>query len=439
MHGFYIFLNIVLNYCLRLFYRRVGSNGTPKELFGSTIYVCNHPASFMDPLIIGAFGMPVVYFMTRADVFNKATQSIFKAAHMLPIYRERDGVSTISANEKVFKKCAQLLNNRKNLLIFGEGETDDVFQRKLKPIKKGAARIGFLALETCNWEKKIYIAASGINYEAPNQMQSVVFIKTSPKICLNEFKESYLENPSKTITEVTNLIAKILEEQIIHVENKEWHTLVESVFKISQKGMVIYSNKNKKSLFNHWKYAKKMANLINDLAVKDPSLLEVLSTKMTNYFYAVKNAKVSDQVIYYLNKKGNVDLVRPLLKSILLFPFAILGFLHCALPYFLVKRFTEKTFKRPVFWGSVKMLVGMAVMGIINIPVIFLFHAFIIESYLLSISYYLIIGLFGLASILFLHQLTIIKNSLLTSRKDLRPLIKQRYELYQEIEKLGIE
>jgi len=146
MHPFYAIIYAVLSYTLRIFYpRRLTVNG-PKERLGSTIYVSNHTASFMDPLVVARFAKPIVFFMTRSDVFTKTTTPFLTAVHMLPIYRQHDGEDTKKKNEEVFERCSTILKKGKNLLIFGEGFTDDVFIRRLKPVKKGAVRIGFLTL-----------------------------------------------------------------------------------------------------------------------------------------------------------------------------------------------------------------------------------------------------------------------------------------------------
>ena len=433
MHGFYLFLKVILNYSLRLFYRKIDAIGTPNEYFGSTIYVCNHPASFMDPLILGAMRKPVVFFMTRADVFNKATQPIFRAAHMLPIYRERDGVATKSANEQVFETCAELLIKKRNLLLFGEGFTDDVFERRLKPLKKGAARIGFLTLEKSNWEKPIYMAATGLNYEAPNKMRSVVFLKTSEKICLNDYKEKYLENPSKTIVEVTNRMAQLLEEQVIHVQNERWFKLVEQVLQITQKGIITYVDSKKTTLFNKWTFSKKIANWVNEKEETNSEQLETLEKATNAYYQKLDKNGIKDELIAGLSSSGKLNFFEPILKVLLLLPFALVGFIHCLIPYLLVKRFTEKSFKRPVFWGSVKMLVGMIVMGIVNIPMIFIVQSFF-GSYLIGFVYYVFIGLFGLSSYHFIQEITQLKSKLYARKSNLYSLKKERIELEKMIE-----
>ena len=184
MRFLYFVMYYILNYTLRLYFRNIKVHNKPSK-FGKTIYVSNHAASFMDPLVIAAFNRSVVYFLTRSDVFTPFTKPIFWIAHMLPIYRQRDGVNTKEKNNEVFKKCTETLLRNRNLLIFGEGVTDDQFVRRLKPLKKGALRIGFTTLEACDWKENVYIAAIGCNYSNPSRFRSYLLIKNSKPILLN--------------------------------------------------------------------------------------------------------------------------------------------------------------------------------------------------------------------------------------------------------------
>lgn len=117
MRFFYFMLKITLPYTTRMYYPRQKIINEPKERFGRTIYVSNHTASFMDPLVVAGLRRPIVFFMTRSDVFTPVTKPILWAAHMLPIYREHDGEDTKGKNAEVFRKCAKVLSFGRNLLI----------------------------------------------------------------------------------------------------------------------------------------------------------------------------------------------------------------------------------------------------------------------------------------------------------------------------------
>ena len=117
MRFFFFLFYLVLVYTLRFYFRHIKVINKPKR-FSRTIYVSNHPAAFMDPLLIASCNRAVVFFMTRSDVFNAFTRPIFWTAHMLPIYRQRDGVDTKIKNLEVFRKSSEILLRNRSLLVF---------------------------------------------------------------------------------------------------------------------------------------------------------------------------------------------------------------------------------------------------------------------------------------------------------------------------------
>lgn len=436
MRLLYFLLYITLNYTLRIFYPRIKTVNTPKGYFGRTIYVSNHAASFMDPLVVASLRKPIVFFMTRSDVFNKFTRPFLWAAHMLPIYRQQDGVDTKDENNKVFDKCTKILSFGRNLLIFGEGFTDDIFVRRLKPVKKGAVRIGFTALETLNWKKKIYIAAVGCNYSDPNQMRSDILISTSDRFCLNDYKDQYLENPNKAIADVTKRVELLMQEQITHVENVKWGEFHENIMKLTRKGMNALHSDTSISLIKRWHYSQNLAKWLNNQNEEQLEQLQSLKDEMDKYFSLLRKMRINENYVHEVYIHHKLSRINELVKMILLFPFALLGFIHCAVPYLLVKRFTEKSFKRKVFWGSVKLLLGTFTIGFLNIPVIFLFHNLIYPSYWLGIAYFLSIGLFGLAAYVWYGNFVQFKEKGVVSKADLSKILSKRKDLIEKIHTL---
>lgn len=435
MRLIYLILYFSLPYALRIFYRQVRTVNSPKEWFGRTIYVSNHPASFMDPLVIAALRNPIVFFMTRSDVFTPISRPLLWASHMLPIYRQHDGVDTKDKNMETFDKCKAVLKGGRNLLIFGEGFTDDTPIRRLKPVKKGAARIGFTTLESLNWSKKIYLAAVGNNYTEPNQMRSDLLISTSEKICLNDYKELYLSNPNKAISDVTKLLEKLMKDQITHVEDVSLTTFHEQMMMISRKGMNAYSYDASLPLKSRWEFSRKLALWLNQQETLNESLIS-LKNDLDAYFKLIKKFKIADHYIYEKGEKKSIKRSIDVLKIIFLFPIALLGFLHCGLIYYGIKRFVEKSFKRKVFWGSTKLILGVVLLGLLNIPTIFLFEAFIYPSYLLGFVYYAFIGVFGFAAYEWVLSIKRFKEKGIINKADLSKFIAKRKDLEIKVAEL---
>ncbi len=437
MRLIYFLLYITLPLTNRLYFKRRKTYNAPKGLYGRTIYVSNHASSFLDPIIVASSIQPIVFFMTRADVFSPLIKPIAWATHMLPIYRQQDGEGNNSKNEKIFKRCAKILSFGRNLLIFGEGFTDDVFIRRLKPVKKGAVRIGFIALEEMNWRKNVYVAAIGCNYTDPNYLRSDLLISTSNKICLNDYKKAFIDNPNKVINELTKKIEILMREQITHVENINWAPFHENVMQLTRKGMNSINYDPSIPLEKRWRYSQGLANWMNEIKLDEHPELIQLKTETEAYFNLLKKVKIREEYIYEAQTNTKINRTKELLFLTFMFPFAFLGMIHCYIPYILVKRFTEKTFKRRVFWSSVKMLLGKLSMAIFNIPVLFVFYHFIYPSNWLSITYYVLgIPICGLIAYLYSRKITIFQTKGKLQKTDLTKFVEKRNSLLVEIERI---
>jgi hypothetical protein len=433
---FYFLLWVTMQYALRIYFKTVKTVHAPKGLFGRTIYVSNHAASFMDPLVVAGLNRPIVFFMTRSDVFTPLANPFLRSAHMLPIYRQQDGEDTKAKNDAVFAKCVNILNWGRNLLIFGEGFTDDQFVRRLKPVKKGAARIGFQTLESTNWEKKIYLAGIGCNYTHPNRMRSEILLETSDKICLNDYKEAYLQKPSKVINEVTKLLEVKMQECITHVKDFELCEAHENILMFSRKGMHPDCFDDHMPLVERKKHSVIVAGYINDKSAEIKRALIEWSERVNLYKQTLKESFIAENEVYEWSKKKSISKGGILLKLILLSPFAILGALHCYLPYIFVKTWVENSFRRPVFYGSVKLLLGMITIGLLNIPVIFLISHLFECSIWIGFAYYSSIGLLFLAFYTFRTELKKHNRRHKIKEKDLETLVKVRAKLISELKEL---
>ena len=433
MRLLYFILFCTLRYSLRIFYPRLKTINSPGNMFGRTIYVSNHAASFMDPLVVASFRPPIVFFLTRSDVFTKLTKPFLWAAHMLPIYRQQDGVDTKDENIRTFDECTKILKYGRNLLIFGEGFTDDVFIRRLKPVKKGAVRIGFYSLEKLNWKKKIYIAAVGCNYSDPNEMRSDLLISTSKRICLNDYRQEYEENPIKVINELTREIELLMREQITHVEDIDNLNFHENIMKLTRKGMNAKHSNTSIPLVKRWHYSQKLANWLNDRAENQLTELRSLKEELHDYFNLLGKLNVNENYLHELSLNHRINRIKELILLIVLSPTALLGLFHCGLPYLFVKRYVERSFKRKVFWGSVKLLLGMISMGILNIPFIFVIRYFIYPNYWVAFGYYALIGLFGLSAYMWWRNFIRYREKGIIRHTDLSKIINKRGELIEKI------
>lgn len=143
------------------------------------LIACNHPNSFFDAILIAVHYPKPIYFLARGDAFNKPlVAKLLKAINLIPIYRLSEGKENLNKNDATFKKCIELLSENKSILIFSEGLC--VNEWKLRPLKKGTARLSLMALE--NQIANLKIQPTNINYSSFNK---------NPKVAEINFNEEF--------------------------------------------------------------------------------------------------------------------------------------------------------------------------------------------------------------------------------------------------------
>ena len=112
---------------------------------------------------------------------------------------------------------------------------------------------------------------------------------------------------------------------------------------------------------------------------------------MQDYFEGLKLRNIDDQTLYDAthNKIG----FGAYLGQLLLLPIFLFGAIHCGLFYFAIKRFVEAKFKRPVFWGSTKLVMMILILGNLNLLLFFLLPQYI--GAWLTLVYFLFIPFSG--------------------------------------------
>ncbi|MEN9303813.1 MAG: hypothetical protein RL264_2242 [Bacteroidota bacterium] len=398
---------VSVTYAMNLYFRVVVTINRPRKFYNRTIYASNHASSFMDPLVIGGFNRALVFFMTRSDVFTTFSRPFLWAAHMLPIYRQQDGVDTKEKNMEVFREVYKILKSKRSPLIFAEGFTDDVFVRRLKPIKKGAARMGFSALDACDWKMDIKMAAVGCNYTNPHLIRSSLLIKTSDEFSLLEYADVYRENPGLAINQVTERLNRHMLDQITHVEREEWCDFHEHIMTITGKGMHEELDGNKIDLKERFRYSKELANWLNEFDNELSQELEQLKGDLASFFSILYKNHLPLSALKDASVKNSKWFLLHLLKLLLLLPFSILGCLHIAPAFLVAKKFVEKKFKRSVFWGSAKMLISLIIAGLYNIVLVTVVASYLDVEWYFGTLYYFSIGVFWWA---FLESRQIIRK-----------------------------
>ncbi len=171
----YAAVKVMARLALPLFARRIViTNPERLQTGGPLLLAVNHPNSFLDAILLGAYMRYPVHFITRGDVFKKAwVRRFLKWLNMIPIYRIRDGKEMLSLNEQTFRQGVDVLYKGGILLIFVEGFCENQTTLQL-PLKKGGPRM----LQAC-WQMGVpaKVLPVWLQYSSFNRFGKTIHIR----------------------------------------------------------------------------------------------------------------------------------------------------------------------------------------------------------------------------------------------------------------------
>jgi hypothetical protein len=147
----------------------------------------------------------------------------------MPIYRSRDGGDTKAKNEKIMAECIEMLEDgRQPIAIFVEGNHG--MKRSLRPLKKGAARIAFQALEKTNFKRSLKIIPVGVNYSKHSSFRGDLLVNWGDPILVNNYQEVFEANPNKAYIDLTEDIQRSLEPLVVNIPDDEHYQEIEKAW-----------------------------------------------------------------------------------------------------------------------------------------------------------------------------------------------------------------
>jgi hypothetical protein len=154
---------------------------------------------------------------------------------------------------------------------------------------------------------------------------------------------------------------------------------------------------------------------------------------MNEYFQKQNSFDISENDFYHVTT-NNWNKIGDRFFLILLSPLMLVGVLHNYLPYIFIKRFVEKSFKRKVFWGSVKMMLGVVGVGLFNLIPLFLGHYLIYSSWSFWLfNYFIFAPLSGVIAYNWFKRLESFKKRKYIAKNNWKDLGAERSAILQEI------
>lgn len=208
---------------LFFYYRKikiVGRSTIPLDK--PVLLLSNHQNALMDVLLIAVYCGRKPWFLTRSDVFKTSFfKSFFSFLQMMPVYRIRDGKSSVPKNKAMFEKCAQLLGANHAILLFPEANHS--LQRRVRPLSKGFTRIVEATLEqNPNWD--IQLVPIGQNYAYPQQAGDSATLVFGNPISIQDHKTA-----PDFINRLKEEVQQGLMQCTTHIPNTEYDSVVQNL------------------------------------------------------------------------------------------------------------------------------------------------------------------------------------------------------------------
>ena len=377
----YSFLKILMRLVLKVYFRKQhisGLENIPKE--GPFIIVANHPSSFLDPISIAVIINKKINFLAKATLFkNRVAAIILKNLNLIPIYRAQDNPKKLKENNAVFKACYKKLGNKGVIMIFPEGTSEN--ERRLRPIKTGAARIALGTAKENNYRLNIKILPVGLNYTNSSKFRSELSIEFGKVIDTDNYVHSFKNDETKTTRDLTTNIENRIKQLIINIEKQEHDELVQKIETIYKTELTPNSNLP-------IDISQEIVSEIHYYQKENPFFFNTIKYKIDNYFEKLNQAKISDKKIGLNTKKQSLLTITliSVFKLILGLPIWLIGFTHSFIPYNLTKIIALKITKDQAFYGALLMSIGaflfiffysLSVMGawiIFKIKLLSIFH-----------------------------------------------------------------
>jgi 1-acyl-sn-glycerol-3-phosphate acyltransferase len=215
-HPLYLLVKVYVTAALHVYFNKIKVYG--KENLkgnGPFLFVANHQNAFMDGVLIVITNSFPVHFLVRADIFKKAwARTLLAFCKLIPVYRIRDGFSSLSKNQEQFDECARLFKKKESVLIFPEG--NHAATRSLRPLSKGFTRIAFEA-QRQHPEMNLQVVPVGINYSHHRAFNSRVSIYFGKPIPVADY---YKEPIPQQANAFKDHVAEEIKKRIAHIDDE---------------------------------------------------------------------------------------------------------------------------------------------------------------------------------------------------------------------------
>jgi 1-acyl-sn-glycerol-3-phosphate acyltransferase len=358
---FYTLAKPLVQVALRVFFRRIEVRHRERlHLPGPLLLAGNHPNTLMDPLLAAVNRRQPIAFLAKSTFFkNPIVRAIMESGNSIPIYRAQDagagGPSTpeqrAAQNEATFGRCFDYLGQGGTVMIFPEGTS--VSERKLRPLKTGAARIALGAEARHDFKLGLQVLPVAINYFDPSRFRSDVLLNIAPPIVVAHYAEAYAQDPEAAADALTDAIRQALERRLVISPDAADDALVQQVERTF--GDHLNPDDDPSTLYDNFQLSRTLLQALAYIQQHYPERLAAARTQFDAYQAALRQHHLTDEALND-QRRGTIG---GLLNLILGAPLWLYGIINNYLPYILPSMVAKRATKEVEFVAPIMLVVGM--------------------------------------------------------------------------------
>jgi 1-acyl-sn-glycerol-3-phosphate acyltransferase len=370
-----------------VFYRKVivlgKENINPDD---HNIFAPNHQNALMDALAVLFTQKEPLIFLARGDIFKKKfIASILYFFKILPVYRMRDGFSSLKGNDETFTRTIEVIKNKSGLVILPEG--DHAGFRRLRQLKKGICRIAFQSDEATGFKLNIKIIPVGLEFSHYSRYRQVLTVVYGKPIEISEFYELYKVSPERALNGLRAKLSDEMKKNMIHIESEEDYEAIDEL-----RNMINgkFSDDIKFPKINR---DRLLISKLNQLKTSDPTLFQ----KICALSLDVKKKAAELNTDYRLLEKKKhplAGLISGMIGIVITFPLFIYGNIF-NLTFLEIPNLQIRKIKDPQFHSSVKYALSL-ILAFVFLPVYLILSLFIFSSWWLGLLIFLTLPASGL-------------------------------------------
>ena len=358
---FYTVVKPLVQVALRVFFRRIEVRHRERmALPGPLLLAGNHPNTLMDPLLAAVHRRQPIAFLAKSTFFaNPVVRAIMQSGNSIPIYRAQDTTDTgpvtveqrAARNEATFGRCFDYLGRGGTIMIFPEGTS--ISERRLRPLKTGAARIALGAEARHGFKLGLKVVPVAINYFDPSRFRSDVLMNVAPPINVADYAAAYAADPDDAADQLTDAIREALERRLVVSKDAADDAFVQQIERTF--GDHLNPNDNPDTLYDNFQLSRTLLQALAWAEQAFPERLSAARAQLQAYLADLHRYGLSDEALDD-QRRGSVA---GLLNLVLGLPVWLYGVLNNYLPYILPSMVAKRATKEAEFVAPIMLVVGM--------------------------------------------------------------------------------